>query len=134
MQQTLSKILTLTERTLLLSAVLLAAPLFAFAEGVGVPNPEIEPVTLNNPLNASISTIPDLLFAILHIVMILMIPIIVFFIIYSGFKYVTARGNAAQVEEASQSLLYAIIGGLLILGAIAISDIIKNIVDAFAAP
>ena len=87
-------------------------------------------VELENPLK-NVDTIEGLLVAILNIVMILMIPIIVFFIIYSGFKYVVARGNASQVEEASQSLLYAIIGGVLILGAIAIADIIKSIVDAF---
>jgi hypothetical protein len=66
--------------------------------------------------------------------MILMVPVIVFFIIYSGFKYVTARGNASQVEEATQSLTYAIIGGVLILGAIAISTIIQNLVGSFTTP
>lgn len=85
---------------------------------------------LENPLK-DIDTIDGLLYAILNIIMILMIPIIVFFIIYAGFKYVTARGNASQVEEASQTLLYAIIGGVLILGAVAIAGIIKSVVDAF---
>lgn len=80
---------------------------------------------------AKVDSIQDLLVAILRIVMILMIPIIVFFIILAGFKYVTAGGNASQVEEASRALLYAIIGGVLILGAVAISEIIKNVVLQF---
>ena len=63
--------------------------------------------------------------------MILMVPIIVFFIILAGFKYVTARGNASQVEEATRALTYAIIGGVLVLGAVALSEIIKNVVDQF---
>lgn len=87
-------------------------------------------VELMNPLK-NINSIGDLLEAILHIIMILMIPIIVFYIIYSGFKYVTALGNASQVEEASQSLLYAVIGGVLILGSLAIVEIIKNVVAQF---
>ena len=90
-----------------------------------------DPVSLNNPLK--VDTIQDLLVAILNIVMVLMVPIIVFYIIYSGFKYVMARGNASQVEEASQSLLYAVIGGVLILGAFALANIIQSIVTAFQA-
>ena len=86
-------------------------------------------VALDNYL--SVDTIQDLLVAILNIVMILMVPIIVFFIILAGFKYVTARGNASQVEEATRALTYAIIGGVLVLGAVALSEIIKNVVDQF---
>lgn len=89
----------------------------------------IDSVALQNPLK--VGSIQDLLVAIINIVMILMIPVIVFYIIYSGFKYVMARGNASQVEEASQSLLYAILGGVLILGAFAIANIIQSIVTAF---
>ncbi len=80
----------------------------------------------------SVDTIQDLLVAILNIVIILMIPIIVFFIILAGFKYVTARGNASQVEEATRALTYAIIGGVLVLGAVALSEIIANVVGQFS--
>jgi heme/copper-type cytochrome/quinol oxidase subunit 2 len=96
------------------------------------PNPNLEPVSLANPIK--VTSIQELLVALLNIIMILMVPVIVFFIIYSGFKYVTARGNASQVEEATQSLTYAIIGGVLILGAIAISTIIQNLVGSFTTP
>ena len=90
----------------------------------------MEEVQLTNPLN-NIGTIDDLLVAILNILVILMIPIIIFFIILAGFKYVTARGNASQVEEATRALMYAIIGGVLVIGASAISVIIKNVVLSF---
>lgn len=88
-------------------------------------------VELENPLK--IDSLSDFITAILNIVIILMIPIIVFFIIYAGFRYVMAQGNASQVEEATKSLTYAVIGGVLILGAVAIAEIIKNLVNAFAA-
>lgn len=60
-------------------------------------------------------------------------PIIVLFIIYAGFKYVTAQGNAQQVQEATRALTYAIIGAVLIIGAVAISEIIANTVGALQA-
>lgn len=100
------------------------------AGGGGQGTPKFDTVTLQNPLNG-INSIQALLEAIFNIIMILMIPVIVFFIIYAGFKYVMAQGNASQVEEATRALTYAIIGGVLILGAVAISQIIKSVVDAF---
>lgn len=92
---------------------------------------DIQQVTLNNPLR--VNSIEELLVAILNIFMVLMIPIIVFFIILAGFKYVTAQGNPGQIEEATTTFTYAIIGGVLILAAVAIAEIIKNTVDSFAA-
>jgi hypothetical protein len=76
----------------------------------------------------------DLLLAILNIVIVIAIPIIVLFIIYAGFMYVTARGNASQLEQATRTLTYAIIGGVLILGAVTLGGIIGNVVDSFTAP
>lgn len=86
-------------------------------------------VELENPL--AIGSIQDLLVAILNIVMILMIPVIVFFIIYAGFLYVTARGNAEQVKQATRALTYAVVGGILVVGAFAIAEIIKATVQSF---
>jgi len=87
------------------------------------------PAELRNPLR--VNTITELLAAILNIVIVLAVPVIVFFIIYAGFLYVTARGNAQQVEQATRSLTYAIIGGVLVLGAVAIAQIISNLVSSF---
>jgi len=111
-------------------------PIATNAQGRGGNSPQeasdvnIEEVTLENPLNG-INSIEGLLVALLNIIMVLMVPVIVFFIIYAGFKYVMAQGNAREVEEATRALTYAIIGGVLILGAVAISQIIKSVVDAF---
>lgn len=84
---------------------------------------------LKNPLG--VNSIVDLLEALLAVVVVLATPIIVFFIIYSGFLYVTARGNSAKVEEATKSLTYAVIGGVLVLGAFAIAQIVKSLVGSF---
>lgn len=110
-----------------------AAALFAFLSYAPVAlaqtTPASETVTLVNPLK--VTSLEELLVAILNIIIVLAIPIIVFFIIYSGFLYVTARGNASQVEQATRSLTYAIVGGVLIIGAVAIAEIVKNLVSSF---
>ncbi|MEY3783984.1 MAG: Type secretion system pilin [Candidatus Parcubacteria bacterium] len=77
-------------------------------------------------------SIESLVVGILQILIVIAIPIIVLFIIYSGFLYVTAQGNPAQITQATQSLTYSIIGGVLVLGAVALSQVIANIVKAFS--
>lgn len=86
-------------------------------------------VTLTNYLN--VTTIEELLEAILTILITLATPIIIFFIIYGGYLYVTARGNPEQIKTATTALTYAIIGGVIIIGAVAIGTIIGNLVGAF---
>jgi hypothetical protein len=86
---------------------------------------------LKNPL--AFDSIESFVVAILNVVIVIATPIVVLFIIFAGFKYVTARGNPGQIQEATQALTYAIIGGVLIIGAVAISKIIGNLVTAFGA-
>ena len=111
----------------LIMSVLFVAPVAVLAAEPATPT--FEEVQLTNPLK-NIGSIDELLVEILNILVILMIPIIIFFIILAGFKYVTARGNASQVEEATRALMYAVIGGVLVVGASAISVIIKNVVES----
>ncbi len=124
----------------LASAFLSAAPLPVGAQqqppapgaggGGGGGTTQVEPAQLLNPLD-NIDTIDELLIAILNIFIVIMIPIIVFFIILAGFDYVTARGNPGKIQQATQALTYAIIGAVLILGAVSIAEIIKNTVEQF---
>ncbi len=111
---------------LLLSSAIILLPSLVLAQ-----NPRSIPTRLENPL--SVGSIQDLLVAILNIVMILMIPVIVFFIIYAGFLYVTARGNAEQIKQATRALTYAIIGAILVVGAFAIAEIVRATVSSFSA-
>ncbi len=119
--------------SLLVSAVLFAISVnFVLAQRQDESNivGNVDEVTLNNPLN-NISTLEGLLVAILNIFITLMIPVIVFFIILAGFKYVTAQGNPGKIEEATTTFMYAVIGGVVILAAVAIAEIIRNTVAAF---
>jgi len=86
-------------------------------------------VKLENPLGNK--TLTQFLEEILKVIMVFAVPLIVFMIIYAGFLYVTAQGNESTVKKAHKTLLYAIIGGLLILGAQALLTVIQGTVDAF---
>ncbi|MEY2665652.1 MAG: hypothetical protein RLZZ480_757 [Candidatus Parcubacteria bacterium] len=119
-----------------LVTLFLAAPLFvgaAAGDSNPGPNPGGGGITnqykLVNPIK--VDSIQDLLELILRLVIIIATPLVVLFIILAGFKYVTARGDARQVEDATKALTYAVIGGILIIGATAIATIIKNFVNSF---
>ncbi len=86
------------------------------------------PVQVQNPLTAS--TVAGLFQDIIDIIMVFAVPIIVFFIVYAGFLYVTARGNQETIQKAHKALLYAIIGGLLIIGANVLINVVGGTVTA----
>ena len=88
-----------------------------------------DPAALQNPLR--VSTVNELLVAILNVLIVIAVPIVVIFIILAGFKYVTARGNQNDIQDAHRALTYAVIGAVLIIGALAIAEIISNLVAAF---
>jgi len=85
--------------------------------------------SLENPFG--FGSLDSLLIELVNVLLIIAVPIVVFFIILAGFKYITAQGNPEKVKEAAQMLIYAIIGGVVILGSSAISVIIRNLVNSF---
>ncbi len=90
-----------------------------------------ETYELANPLKAK--SIDAFILSIIEVIMVFLIPIIVLYIMYAGFLFVTARGNATQIADAKRALLYAIIGGVIVVGAKLIIDVIQGTVDAFKA-
>lgn len=83
--------------------------------------------TLQNPLK--FGSFPEFFKALIQIIIIFAIPIIVLMIIYAGFLYVMARGSEEQVTKATRALTYAVIGGLLILGAELFLTVIQGTVN-----
>jgi len=59
----------------------------------------------------------EFIFAILRIVVLIGIPIAVFFVIYAGFLFVTARGSDEQLNKAKKAFFWALIGSAVLLGA-----------------
>ncbi len=85
--------------------------------------------SLENPL--AVDDIQDLFEAVMTAFIIMCVPFIVFFVILAGFQYVTAQGNPEKIKSASKALLYAVIGAVIIIGAIAITTIVGGTVNEF---
>ncbi len=84
---------------------------------------------LVNPLK--VKTIDDFLFKLIDVILVFATPIIILFIMYAGYLFVTAAGNAEQISSARTALLWSVVGGVIVLGAKLISDVIKGTINAF---
>lgn len=83
--------------------------------------------SLVNPLN-NISSLPELLRAILAGVVEIGAIFLTLMIVYVGFLFVAARGNEEKISSARSALLWTVIGGLILLGAQAIELVIESTV------
>ncbi len=88
---------------------------------------------LINPIGGSgITNISDFIARLLEIVVLIGIPIVAFFIIYTGFKFVTSQGDPKAIEAAKLMLLYTIIGSFLVLGAFVLAEAIGGTIRQLA--
>lgn len=59
------------------------------------------------------------------------ITLVVIMVIYSGFLFVKSQGNEKELPQAKEALKWAIIGGILLIGATAIAygllDVIRGL-------
>lgn len=81
---------------------------------------------LQNPL--SIGGIADFVALVLKVMVMVALPIISLFIVYSGFLFISAQGNEERLGKAKTNLLYVLIGSILILGAWVIATLIGGTV------
>ncbi len=102
---------------------LIIAPTMLYADD----NVKVAVQQLENPLKA-----PNLyafLFDVLTAFLNVLTVIAAFFIIYSGFMMVTARGNETKLTEAKRSFTFAVIGTAVLLGATVLAKIIEATVN-----
>lgn len=71
---------------------------------------------IDNPLSG-VNDIGSFIKKILDIVLTIGIPIVALFIIYSGFLFVTARGNSEKLGDAKKTLGYTLLGAAILLGS-----------------
>ncbi len=79
---------------------------------------------LCNPLKYD--NIQQLIPALLDIVAQIGLIICTFFIVYAGFKYVTAAGDPNKIKDAHNILLWSIVGTAVLLGAKVLASILSN--------
>ncbi len=70
---------------------------------------------LTNPIK--VDGIPQFISAALKVMVMVALPIITLFMVYSGFLFVFAQGNQEQLAKAKTNFLFVVIGSILILGA-----------------
>jgi hypothetical protein len=101
---------------LLASLTLLLFPFFIYAQ-----------TSLVNPLQ--FGTIQDFLKGLLGAVMYIGLPIIALIIVYSGFLFITARGNSEKIKAAIYNFQWVVIGTGVFLGAWALTGIIAGTIN-----
>ena len=81
-----------------------------------------------NPLGCGV-TLTEFLSRIISAAVLIMTPIIVLAVMYSGFLFVKAQGKPEELVKARTTLMYTLIGALVLLGAQAIAVAIQNTVN-----
>ncbi|MDP2816115.1 MAG: hypothetical protein Q8O19_05490 [Rectinemataceae bacterium] len=86
---------------------------------------------LVNPLN-KVCSLDDFLEAILGGIVEIGTIILIMMLVYVGFLFVAARGNAEKIQSAKSALVWTVIGGLILLGATAIQMVITETVGSLS--
>ena len=102
-----------------LASLILLTPIFIYAQGSSG-------ATIKNPLASD--DITGILENILNLVFKVGVVIVVFFIIYSGYKFVTAGSSDTDRTKAKDIFYATIIGAAILLGADVIATIVINTV------
>lgn len=100
-------------------AVVLILPFLALAQGTTIPNPL-----------GKTQDFPTLINNIARAIMLIVLPLSVIGFIWAGFQYVvaSASGNPEKAKKAKSTLIYVIIGTVLIVGASVLARAIVNFV------
>jgi hypothetical protein len=85
--------------------------------------------TICNPLSTT-KTLPTLIQDAVTGGVKIGIPIVSLAIIYCGFLFVFARGNPEKLTKAKDSLLWTLIGAAILLGSLAIAQMISTTMSA----
>lgn len=82
---------------------------------------------LENPLE--FDTVREFVQRVIEVVIMIALPVIVFFVIFAGFQFVTAQGNQSKLQSARKNLLWVLVGAALLLGAWALAELIGGTLD-----
>jgi heme/copper-type cytochrome/quinol oxidase subunit 2 len=95
------------------------------ADGGSVNLKDFNPIKENN--------IYGLIKSILDFVVKIGAVVVVFYIIYAGFLFVTAQGNEEKISSAKKAFLWTVIGALILLGAMTLSGVVCNTANQLGA-
>lgn len=84
--------------------------------------------TLPNPLK--VKSLSELLYKTVDFVLSLAYIVIAFFLLLSGFKFVTAQGSEDKLKEAKTMFFNTIVGAVIIIGAQTIIAVLKSLFES----
>jgi hypothetical protein len=87
-------------------------------------------LTIKNPITGA-DSLENLLKLFIDAIIRLGSVVVVFMIIYSGFLFVKASGNESELTKAKNTFLWTVIGAVILLGARAISELVKGTAAQF---
>jgi len=85
--------------------------------------------TFQNPIN--VSSLPQLINNIFDAIIQIGLIFVVLAIIYAGLQFILAQGNPEKISKAKSVFLWTMIGGVVLLGAGAISEVVCNTANQF---
>lgn len=85
--------------------------------------------TVSNPLAGRFGDLASIFGLIINVVIGVGVALTVIYLALGGIKYITAQGDTKAADEARQALTNAVIGFIVVLGAITIRLIVENILD-----
>ncbi len=91
--------------------------------------PTLTCAEFENPLRSNITSVSGFVEAILQAATYILFPIGVLFVVYAGFMFIKAQGKPEDLKTAKFNIVWVLIGLALILGAVALSTIIKGTIN-----
>jgi hypothetical protein len=122
--ETMKKIALHTGLTLLMVVVFMPGVIEAGMGGLGGGSGGGGGISFPNPIEKS--SLNQIVTAILDFLTTIGSVLAVFFTVYAGFLFVTARGNESQLTKAKQTLFWTLVGAMIVLGAYALAKVIEN--------
>lgn len=92
------------------------SPLVSLAQTITIPNPTNAGSSIMEVLTKLITVVVEPVAAVL----------VVIYIIYAGFTFVTAQGKEKEITAAKSRLLWALIGAGILLGAAGIAEVVRK--------
>jgi len=85
---------------------------------------------LTNPLGGQNQSLLDLITNLLVLVTRIGAIVCVLFIIWSGFLFIKAQGDPAEITKAKSVLLWSVVGTAVLLGASVIADLVNGTIHS----
>ena len=115
---------------------MLIGPLLVVAQGSADPGPQRNGQVggaIVSPLDPKVTSTAQVLGAFFKVLIQVGAVAVTLAIVYAGFLFVVARGNPEELNKAKRTLMWTIIGALVLLGSQIIAKVIENTIKTIGS-